>query len=328
MITMDLRLALLELAAQHRLTPEETARLAKLGGETAEPAQLERSVPFGVAILGAALAGLGIIFWVAANWDLLARNERFALLQGVIVVMCIGAFLRPAARVPLSVLALLAVGGLFAYFGQTYQTGADPWQLFALWAALSLPLCLGVRHDVLWAPWALVAMSAISLWIHAHAGHSWRVDGSVLAVHVAGWSMALLLTLAFSPAFSRYTGAGLATMRVSLILASMLVTITAGMGLMGEQVAPQYTLGLLMLGVAGVLFSLQRYFDTFALSSVGLGLNILLVCGLANWLVRGTKGDAVAEFLVIGLAAAVFLAATVSLIMMLARLHANKGAQA
>ena len=42
--------------------------------------------------------------------------------------------------VPMGLLAMLGMGALFAYFGQTYQTGADPWQLFALWAALSLPL--------------------------------------------------------------------------------------------------------------------------------------------------------------------------------------------
>ncbi|MES2319647.1 MAG: DUF2157 domain-containing protein [Pseudomonadota bacterium] len=325
---MDLRLALLELAAQHHLTPEEAARLARIEGEAAEPPDLARTVAFGAAILGAALGGLGIIFWVAANWDMLSRSERFALLQAVIVVMCAGAFLRPAARVPLSVLALLTIGGLFAYFGQTYQTGADPWQLFALWAALSLPLCLGVRHDALWAPWALVAMSAISLWIHAHAGHSWEVDASSLAVHLSGWSMALLLPLALSPAFGRHTGSGLASFRVSLILACVIVTITAAIGLTGKQVAPQYALGLLMLGAAGVLFSLPRFVDTFALSTVGLGLNILLVCGTANWLLRDKVGNDVGEFVLIGLVAAVMLAATVSLVMMLARAQANKGAQA
>ena len=73
-----------------------------------------------------------------------------------------GALWRPALRAPLALLAFLGTGGLFAYFGQTYQTGADAWQLFALWGALALPLCLGARSDALWAPWALVVMTAIS----------------------------------------------------------------------------------------------------------------------------------------------------------------------
>ncbi len=36
-------------------------------------------------------------------------------------------------------LATLLLGVFLALFGQTYQTGADPWQLFANWALLILP---------------------------------------------------------------------------------------------------------------------------------------------------------------------------------------------
>jgi uncharacterized membrane protein len=149
---MDLRLALYELAAQHRLDAAAARQLQQVAGLHDEPAMLATWLPRGVAVLAAALGGLGVIFWLAANWDTLGRFGRFALLQGVFVVMCAGALLKPAARTPLLLLALLAVGGLFAYFGQTYQTGADPWQLFALWAALTLPLCLAARSDVLWRP--------------------------------------------------------------------------------------------------------------------------------------------------------------------------------
>lgn len=152
---MDLRLALLELAALHQLTPEATARLTALGQFDTEPPLLKRTVACGVAIAGAALGGLGILFWVAANWNWLTRGQCFALLQAVVVVMCAGALLRTAARLPLCVLAFLSIGALCAYFGQTYQSSADAWQLFALWAMLALPLGLGVRHDALWAPWTL-----------------------------------------------------------------------------------------------------------------------------------------------------------------------------
>lgn len=96
-----------------------------------------------------------------------------ALLGGFFAVMCVGALLRPAARVPLALVALLATGGLFAFFGQTYQTGADPWQLFAWWSALTMPLCLGVRHDALWAAWAIVTMTALKLWSRAQGVEQW-----------------------------------------------------------------------------------------------------------------------------------------------------------
>ena len=83
----------------------------------------------------------------------------------------------------------MLVGGLLALIGQTYQTGADPWQLFALWALLALPWCLGARSDMLWAPWALVAMTACVLWADAHARSAWWSprDGA-LGYHLLAWA--------------------------------------------------------------------------------------------------------------------------------------------
>ena len=60
---MDLRLALHELAAQHRLDAAAARRLQALAGFDAEPAALRRWLPIGMAVLAAALLGLGLIFW-------------------------------------------------------------------------------------------------------------------------------------------------------------------------------------------------------------------------------------------------------------------------
>jgi len=46
--------------------------------------------------------------------------------------------------------AFILLGALMAYFGQTYQTGADPWQLFFNWALLGLPWVLISRFSPLW----------------------------------------------------------------------------------------------------------------------------------------------------------------------------------
>src|SRR6218665_3705714 len=173
---MNLRITALELAQAHKLDHAATTRLMSLAGLDSQPEPLTRWFWRAVAILAAALGGLGLIFWVAANWGDFGRAGRFALLQAFVVVMLLGAWWRPALRAPLALLALLGTGGLFAYFGQTYQTGADPWQLFALWAVLTLPLALAVRSDVVWVPWTLVAVVGISLWAQAHTGHSWRVS--------------------------------------------------------------------------------------------------------------------------------------------------------
>src|SRR5262245_26772925 len=120
---MDLRQALYELAARLRLPAAAVHRLHVLAGFDDEPRSLAHWLPRGVAVLAASLAGLGIVFWIAANWEAIGRFGRFGLLQGVVLAMCLGALWRPAARAPLALLALFAIGALFAYFGQTYQTG-------------------------------------------------------------------------------------------------------------------------------------------------------------------------------------------------------------
>jgi len=322
---MNLRLGLLELAAAHGLDAAAARRLRVLAGLEQEPAELRQWLPRGLAVLAAALGGFGLILWIAANWDALGRFGRFALLQGVVLAMCAGALWRPAARAPLGLLALLGIGGLFAHFGQTYQTGADPWQLFALWAALALPLCLAARSDILWAPWALVVAVAISLWAHAHTGHRWRVQPDDLAAHALAWGAAALLVGALSPALQRLTGAGIWALRTAVTLAVALLTLTAIGGLFHTSVAPHYALGLLLLGGAALPFALRRGFDVFALSALALGLNALLVAGLARLLFENHRGDAIAPLFLLGIAAAGLLAASVSLILRLARSYGAAG---
>ena len=81
---MDLRLALYELAAEHRLDRERTRQLFGLAALNDEAPGAARWLPRGVAVLGAALGGLGVVLWIAANWDTLGRFGRFALLQGFV----------------------------------------------------------------------------------------------------------------------------------------------------------------------------------------------------------------------------------------------------
>jgi len=316
---MDLRAALSDLAAEHRLDAAAVRHLDQLAGVRAEPAGLAASLPRGVAVLAAALGGLGIVFWIAANWQTLGRFGRFALLEGFILVMCAGALWRPAARAPLGLLALLAIGALFAYFGQTYQTGADPWQLFAVWAVLALPLCVAARSDVLWAPWALV-MTGISLWVQAHTGHRWRVRPDDLVVHLLGWLSALVLIGVLSAPLRRQTGAGVWAQRMALTLAVAMIASTAVAGLVGGNAALHYVFGLAVLALAAVVLARPESFEIFGLSAVALGLDALLIGGLAYVMLRHASGDGwILALLVTGLVAAALMAATVSLLLRLAR---------
>lgn len=321
---MNTRLALHELARQHGLDAGGTRALFEAAGLETEPPAVRRRLWPAVAVLAAALVGLGLILWLAANWDTLGRTGRFALLQGVVVVMGVGAALRAAVRPALGLLALLAIGGLFAYFGQTYQTGADAWQLFAVWALLALPLCLGARSDVLWAPWALVVMTAISLWTYAHIGHRWRVEPQDFQAYALAWAAMVVTVAALSPAAARWTGAGAWGMRTAATLAVLAVTL-AGIGaLFHKGVAPHYLLALVLFGGASAALAQRRMFELFTLSAVALGLNILLVAGLARWVFDLGGRDYVGRLTLLGLAAAGLLAASVSAILRLSRRYAGE----
>ncbi|MEO7106545.1 MAG: DUF2157 domain-containing protein, partial [Rhodoferax sp.] len=214
----------------------------------------------------------------------------------------------------------------FAYFGQTYQTGADPWQLFAVWAVLAFPLCMGVRSDVLWTPWALIVCTGISLWVYAHTAYHWRLKPQDLGVYAMAWSAALVLTFALSPVFARWSGSGPWAMRTTVTLVTTMITATALGALFGRETLLLYGLGVCVLAVAGLALASRQWFEIFGLSAVGLALNILLIFGLGNVLFQDSRGnDWFGAMLLLGLVAAGMLAGTVSILLRLSRRYAVQG---
>ena len=313
---MNIRLALYELARVHRLSPPRMHALFALAELDAPPSQLPERFWRVVALLAAGLGGFGLVMWVAANWGALGRAGQFALLQGWVLLTALAAWRVAALRTPMGLLCLLGTGALFAYYGQTYQTGADAWQLFALWAALTLPLCLGVRSDVLWFPWVMVTCSAISLWAYAHTGHRWQADNSDLPIHLAGWGLGALLVVALSPWTQRWVGSTHWSHRLALLAMAVSVTLAALAGLfLRTEVAPHYVLGLLLMaGAVGMLMQ-RRWFDIVGLSAAVLCVDTLLVAGLARFLFESGGSETVGRLLIVGFVAAGLLAVSVAWIM-------------
>jgi hypothetical protein len=153
---LSTNLAILELAKRQRMSPSTYAVLARIAGTGSSllvAAAIRRRA---VQVLAMLLGGLGIIFFIAANWQTHSPIPMFAGLQATLLGACVGAACWPRLRVPLALLGFLATGALLAFFGQYYQSGADPWQMFALWAGLLIPLafagiqvCAGYRCMVL-----------------------------------------------------------------------------------------------------------------------------------------------------------------------------------
>lgn len=280
---MHTRLAILDLAARHRLDAATFAALRRLAGLDRGPVLSLQLVRRALAYIAALLGGLGLIFFVAANWHSLGRAGQFGLLQGLTLLTCVGAALLPRARAPLSLLGLLSIGGLFAYFGQTYQTGADAWQLFALWTALALPLALGARSDVVWAAWVIVASAAIATW-------SWSLGyrlhgGPVTALVATG-----LACLTGKP-LQRFTGAGPVSFNLAVLIATAWLAASSSI------------VSLLILLAACGLLAQRALFDVVALSTVALGL-LFLVLSKAGTSLLSTSWEIGAVFLLALLALA------------------------
>ncbi len=311
------------LGVQHGLDPARHRALLALASDAGEPAQLQQRLQPALALLAALLVGFGVVMWVAANWADWGRPLKFGLLQLLVAGCLLGAWRLPKARTALALLALLAQGGLFAYFGQTYQTGADPWQLFALWAVLGLPLALAARHDAVWTLWTLVATLAVALWVHTHSGHRWAADAQSLQPQLTGTALLVALVGLLGPWWASRHGAGLWAWRAQGAWALLLLCSWALMALFGKPIAPQY--GLIGVLIAGGAVLLWRQGDLVLLSCCALALNVWLLAGLARWLFDDLRGDWVGAMFLFGLAAAGLLAGTVSLLL---RRHRATGSAA
>ena len=154
--------------------------------------------------LGVLLLGSAAICWVAANWQDMSKVQRFAGAQALLAV-CAGRRLgriapadrrRRAWRHPGALLALAGIllGALLALLGQTYQTGADTWELFAWWAVLLLPWALAAASQAVWLLWTLVVNVAMVLWLGERVFSWWGLLGATYlpALIVAGLNLVIL----------------------------------------------------------------------------------------------------------------------------------------
>jgi uncharacterized membrane protein len=119
-------------------------------------------------LFGSALLLAGVIFFFAYNWAAMGRYLKFVLIEAGIVACIMGFYLRGGKRLSGKVFLLSAsvlVGVLLAVYGQTYQTGADAFELFTGWAVLILGWVLISEFAGLWLIWLiLLNTGAILYW--------------------------------------------------------------------------------------------------------------------------------------------------------------------
>lgn len=115
-------------------------------------------------ILGASFLLTGIIFFFAFNWQNMISLYKFTAIEIGILFCVLGAIIYSTQTSFLASYltgASVLVGVFLAVFGQIYQTGADTFQLFAVWAALILPWVFLAQSTPLWFIWLVVVNAAL-----------------------------------------------------------------------------------------------------------------------------------------------------------------------
>lgn len=139
-----------------------------------------------LCLLGGALFFVaGVVCFIAWNWGTMTPLARMALTGAVVASSGFGAvLLGPDTRLGRVLLLVcgLAIGPMLAVFGQTYQTGAELWELFRVWTAVLVLLALAGRQAGLWFAAWLAANMFGALWLGRSLGSPLDALGQTLIV--------------------------------------------------------------------------------------------------------------------------------------------------
>ena len=244
--------------------------------------------------------GAGVIFFVAANWQAWGLAGRFGLLQaGLLIGVAAALWQPPPARVGQGalLLATLFTGALLALFGQSYQTGADLYELFLTWSLLALPFAVAALSGAAWAVWWVVLDVGLGLFCGglSHDRIFWFVPGD-WGRDRAAWLML--------PCLANLLGAGLflAVRRMRFAeaappwLAHFLLTIGLGYGTvaslpeMSDHGPAFFALyAALSIGIAAATWARRQ--DVFPLTALAGSWIVISTTWLAHSMHRGDVGE-------------------------------------
>lgn len=196
-----------------------------ISGITPDSGQWQRFLSRLFLLLGVTFLAAAAGYFIAYNWDVMGRFAKIGLLEAGLVA-AVAVALRADSETLVARAALLAAvlltGPLLAFVGQTYQTGADTYELFRAWALLTLPWVLVARWRPIWCLWLLLVNVAIALYF----GEAWRPLVSSFFNQTAALTH-LLVNVLFLAAFeiwgrNRVAGGGRIVERfaIALILAA------------------------------------------------------------------------------------------------------------
>ena len=288
------------------LDAEAYERALALAGITPDGTAWRRFLDWLLAGLGATLVLSGIVFFFAYNWADMHRFAKFAVLEATLLIAVALAWrLGPDSHGGRAALLGAAVlpGVLLAVYGQTYQTGADPYGLFLMWGLLIAPWVFIGRSAALWM--LLLVLGNLSLmlwWTGVYRPPQWMGFGQelgpmfwmgltftdadlallVVALNVA----ALLLYEVMSPRIAWLSGRCLPRVVALAVLATLLVPVIRAIfehhpDMLSVRVAP---LVWLVITAVGIWAYRNWRRDLFMLAALALEAIVIVTAFLAEWM--------------------------------------------
>lgn len=136
-----------------------------------------------LAWIGGLAVAFAAMFFIAYNWDDLGRFTKFGMVEVLLILAILAYWKLDKEKITAKIALLMAtifLGVLLALYGQTYQTGADPWQLFFNWALLMLPWAIIGRFSAIWLLWVTLINLSIVLYFTAFRSVAFLTIGSEL----------------------------------------------------------------------------------------------------------------------------------------------------
>lgn len=300
-----LRVAIIDWCRQGRLASRDLPRAMERAGLYPDTAAWRVFLDRLLLWAGAAFLASAVIYFFAFNWQEMHRLVKLALVQSLLIgaVAVAWYFRLDNERGQAALLAAtLLLGATLALFGQSYQTGADTYELFLYWALLALPWVLVGRHPALWLLWIGLSNLALTLYLDAFGGFWWGRLSDQEAMLALFWLNLLALGLW---EFAAWRGVswlrGRWAPRILGTAAGGLITSAQIWGLVDHPLGRLLATVPLMypLWVAGMYFFYRlRRLDLFMLA--GLSLSLILVGTLILGKMLAFRGGAF-SFLLLGI---------------------------
>lgn len=289
------------------LPPQALERALQLAVETPPRPWWRRFISTSLMGLGSLLVLSGVIYFFAFNWAGLHRFGKLGLIMAAVAASAVAAKRLGeglAGQFALLFAAVL-VGPLLAVYGQAYQTGADPYELFLGWAVLILPWVALARFGPLWL--LLLALVNVGIPLYWDQALAWDGDSGPAAL---GLTLALVNGLAWGTQ-EHFAHRGVEWLQprwlprvLSVMTLAPLVAIAEWMTVDPSDTTPFHVASLLLLVlVAGLTYAFHRLVrsELFFLTLDALGAMVLVTTLAGRALFHGnSEWDWIRSFFFMG----------------------------